>query len=345
MSNNEHPGIDTALEATETVTPIPHSKNEEVRREERVLTAEERAEIFRVAIEEGVEAARQMVAERFEQAPDKYDRLAFHNKRHTNDVIRRFDTIIETIKTSAPELYDKHAHEIGRLSAAHHDTVQKWEPNASVDEEGLVKIMRKRSIGQNEAESTAGALLHMDKINEEAGTEIFTESDKMIIRGGHEATVPGFNPEKGTVIQPHLTEQSSIITRAIALADLGTAGMDGPEAYLPEGDALFREENIDIADAMEHPEILTDAQKSFFRKRMLGWSAFQSTFAAGRKAMLEEEIRPLPTQVQEELKTLFSKFNDSISAAEAQAARRATLSFETLAAEMGYTWSTETKEE
>jgi hypothetical protein len=308
--------------------------------EEQVLSPEEKAEVFRSKIEEGVNAALQMVAERFERSPDEKNNLEFHNTRHTGDVIRRFDAIVDAIRSADPSLIDERTQMVGRFAAAHHDTVQNWEPSEVPSkipgEEGLVAVMRKRKIGENEAESTAEALAIMDKTNEEAGAEIFTNEDRAMIAGGHEATIPGFNPEKGTVFQPKLSEQSSIAERAIALADLGTAGIDGKERYLPEGDALFREENLDIADAVKNPQSLSPEQKAFFKRRMLGWTQFQEKFAAGRKAMLEEELRPLPPSVREKVETLFTKFDESIDAARAQAERRAHLSFEELAQDMGY---------
>ncbi len=309
--------------------------------QERLLSPEEKLEIFSTAIESGVSAALQMIADRFENSPDEKNRLAFHNTKHTKDVIRRFDAIIDAVKQSDPALYDKRTHDVGRFAAAHHDTVQNWEAVPTTNElpngEIFIKIIRKRFGGANEKESTDGALAIMDEINEEVGSEIFTEEDRAIVGGGHEATVPGFNPEKGTVIQPNLNEQSSLITRAIALADLGTAGMDGPEHFLPEGDALFREENIDIEEAVKHPETISPQQKEFFRERMLGWSAFQEKFAAGRSALLEEELQPLPEASRAVIEKLFDKFNDSIQAAHAQAEQRKTLTFEELAIAMGYT--------
>ncbi|MDO8520984.1 MAG: hypothetical protein Q7S52_02615 [bacterium] len=308
---------------------------------ERQLSPEEKAEIFRTAVEGGVYAALEIVAERFERSPDKKNNLPFHNTLHTEDVIRRFETLVDAIRAVDPSLVDDRSRAVGRFAAAHHDTVQNWEPteapSKTLGEEGLIAVMRKRFVGANEAASTAGALALMDKANEEAGTEIFTDEDRGMIAGGHDATIPGFNPQKGTVIQPNLNEQSSIITRAIALADLGTAGIDGKEKYLPEGDALFREENMDIAEAVENPASLTPQQKAFYTRRMLGWSQFQEKFAAGRKAMLEEELFPLPPDARKAVEALFTKFDESAEGAREQAARRANLSFEELAKDMGYT--------
>jgi len=150
--------------------------------------------------------------------------------------------------------------------------------------------MRKRFTVDNEKASADVAIEFMNQINQEVGTQVFSKDDKNTIREAIDATIPGFDPEKGTVVQPNMNEQSSLVARAVGLADLGTAGMDGPKAFLPEGDALFREENLDILEALKNPKNISGDQKEYYRKRMLGWSKFQPKFANGRKDLLEKEL-------------------------------------------------------
>lgn len=309
---------------------------------EHVFSAEEKAEIFRSAVEDGVNEALQIVKNSFENSPETRNNLTFHNTHHTTGVLRRYDAIMNVLKNLDPT-YTERAHGLGRFAAAYHDVVQKWEPeeveSTILEEAGLKKIMRKRHIGANETASTELALLMMDRINTEAAVEVFTEADKVVVRDTHEVTVPKFSFEKKTVVQPNLHEHSPIVTRAIALADLGCAGMDGPQEFLTEGDALFREENIDISEALNNPQVLTETQISFFRKRMLNWSEFQGSFAKGRKELLEDELlRHYPETARKELLELFSKFDESIDAARNQALIREKLSFLELARDMGYVW-------
>ena len=313
------------------------SVNTDEQQEKPELSAHEKRELFELAVENGIQIALQVIAERFENTPEAHERLEYHNLRHTKDVLRRFDTILNLVRDHAPHLYSEHSHHVGRFGAAHHDTVQKWVRNSISDPDGLTKVLRKRLVGKNEAESTAEAIELMNRLNQESGTEIFTQEDKSLIAEAHEATVPSFDLVRHTVVQPNLTESSSVITRAIALADLGTAGMDGPEAFLSEGDALFREENIDIGDALTHPELLTETERNFFRKRMLDWTHVHGAFAAGRKELLESEVAPFPEELRNEVKHIFANFDDSIRAAEAQFERRTHLSFADLARDMGYT--------
>lgn len=309
-------------------------------KKERVISPEKRAQIFETALQDGVVAALAVVKERFENASNMMDNLSFHNVHHTEGVIRRFDLIMNTLKDIDP-LYTERGHKVGRFAAANHDTVQRWEPNTVVgqgqDEGGLTKTMRKRFVGANETASLKEALAFLEKVNKEAGTEIFTDSDLKMVEEAINVTVPGFDMEKGTVVQPSLTPESSLITRAVALADISTAGIDGPEAYLAEGDALFREENLDIAEAVKSVETLSEQQKNFYRERMLKWGAGQIKFAEGRKSLLEDELLVhYPDSTHEVLRTLFGRYDDSIAAEHERTERRKAMNFEELAEDMGF---------
>ena len=139
-----------------------------------------------------------------------------------------------------------------------------------------------------------------------------------------------------TVVQPNLKEKSHPATLALALSDLGTAGINGGETFVKEGSDLFREENLDIKRALKSGHELTDAEKEFFRNRMMAWSKFQSGFAQGRKNLLEKEIANLPDNAKENLRQLFSKFDQSIKTAAQKASERELMNFDQLLADFGY---------
>ncbi len=290
---------------------------------------------FEQAVERGVEAALSSVRERFELAKNEQDRLAFHNTRHTGEVVRRTAAILEAAGADARTIG------VGRLAAAFHDTVQRWEENR-VPWEGNrpgdehTKVLRKRFIAENERASAGELLQYMDAANRDAGAELFSETDRVAIGSAIDATIPGFDPEKKTVIQPNLKKESPLIARAVALADLGTAGMDGPEVFCSEGDALFREENLDIMDALKNPAAIGAGEKEYFRKRMIGWSKFQPLFANGRKELLERELEGIPEAGRERVRVIFSKFDETIEAAQERARARESMTFEELARDMGY---------
>lgn len=315
------------------------------------LERSERIADLNEAVIAGTQAAIELLRERFEDTKEEKDRLPFHGADHSVGVAVRTKKILEAIERGAPELVDERTVEIGQLAAVFHDSVQVWEPNP-VQEGEYTKVLRKRlaspaeaggalpgGYAGNEAASAGEAVAFFDRHNEQRRAEgkpdVFTEEDKEVVRSAIDATIPSFDFKALTVVQPRLNRDSAIITRAVALADLGEAGMN-PEGYLQGGDALFREENLDVLDAAKDPSKLSEGQKDYMRKRMLGWSKFQPKFAAGRKAKLEEELAGLPEAAAAEVRALFGKFDDSVKAAEAVAARRENMTFEELLKDMGY---------
>ncbi len=283
---------------------------------------------------QGVEEALIIVKERFENRKDEVENMDFHNSQHTQRVVERVRRILLTMKDGGAPVTEKDI-ALGGLSAAFHDVMQEWEEN-KVQDGDFEKVTRKRFIKDNEEASANAALEFMEKANQEAGKKVFEEQDISAVKETIEVTVPGFDPDRKTVIQPNLNENSSFITRALALADIGAAGMGGYGEFGQEGDALFREENLDILNALKDPNKLTSEQKEYFKGRMLAWSKFQSAFASGRKALLEKELSGLAPLVQDRVKDLFDKFDESIAGADATAVRREKMSFEELAEDMGY---------
>lgn len=282
---------------------------------------------------QGVEEALTIIKERFENKKDEIENMDFHDSRHTQRVVERVGRILLTMKEGGAPVTEKDI-ALGSLSAAYHDIVQEWEENR-VQDGNFEKVMRKRFTKDNEVASTNAALEFMKRANQEAGKKVFEEQDMSAVKEAIEVTIPGFDPDKKTVIQPNLNEKSSFVARALALADIGAAGMGGYSEFGQEGDTLFREENLDILNALKDPNKLTPEQKEYFKGRMLAWSKFQSAFASGRKTLLEKELSGLAPSVQDQIKDLFDKFDESIEGADAVAARREKMPFEELTEDMG----------
>jgi hypothetical protein len=274
-----------------------------------------------------VSDALDLIKESFNEPGSEKEKLPFHNTGHTEGVIRRTESIMNALRDGGVDISDKDM-VVAKIAAASHDTVQEWEES---EQDG--KTMRKRFAGTNEKQSSEFGQKLMLRANKESGQKIFGQSERDQVDLAIDATVPGFNPEIGTVIQPSLTPESSPITRAVAMADLGEAGMD-PEGFLSGGDTLFMEENLDMLGL--DPEELTDDEKESYKQRMLGWTKFQPVFARGRKAMLGKELEGLPVEAQENMKNLFDKFDESVSQAEEKAKKREAMSFEEIYADMGY---------
>jgi len=299
------------------------------------LESEKKEVLFNEYIEQGINNALILVRQRFEDTVVEKDKLPFHNTVHTKDMWQRAVRIASTINQADPEFFPQRSAKIAELAAIYHDTVQRW-VESPVKEGNFEKIMRRRLSGDNEKASAEEFVEFMEQANRNSGIEIFTDTDKAAGKEGIMVTVPGFDLERGTVIQPSLTAESGVIARIVALADLGAAGMDGPGKFLPEGDALFREENLDILNALKKPEDISDEEKDYYRMRMLGWMKLQYKFVSGRKALLEKELMGLPKDTKAAVRKLFDKFDASIEAAEEIANQREKMTFEELAAATGY---------
>lgn len=291
---------------------------------------------FDQVIEQGIENALNAVEK-------QYGDLPFHNREHSENVLKRTERILTIVHEKNPDIVTPRHILLGKFAAAFHDRFQISESVSTVDPEtGLTKTMRVRAIQANEGVSAYDAIQFMDRINEMQQPDLFSAEDMKIVSEALQATTPGFNPEKKTVVQPFLKSDASFISRALALADLGDAGMDGADAFVAAGANLFREENLDVEEAIkkatasENPEPLTDKQKEFFKKRMLAWGSFQPSFAQGRADLFEQEITQFPEETKEALRAEFSHFPESIMAAQKKVENRSHMSFEELARDFGY---------
>lgn len=288
---------------------------------------EEHTRLFFTYTSKGENEFIQIVRERFEHTENARDRLAFHNSEHTESVIERTGRILKAIQKALPHMVSDRDIALGRFSAAAHDTMQIWS-----ERDGE----RKRDTENNEFQSTRDAFEFMRKSNIEAAQEIYTADDFATVGYALHATIPKFNSEQGTVIQPGLLHDVPLVAQALALADLGTAGMDGPERFLKEGNALFREEKLDVLEMLQYPEVLTNDQIENICERIRKWSWFQVSFAVGRKALLDAELEGIPEEARESVWALFSHFDESIDAARAQAVKRDSMDFKSLLHDIGY---------
>lgn len=273
-------------------------------------------------VEAALTAAIALIEKRYGTGASNENELAFHGVRHTKGVVARAVSLITAMGASEEDIT------LAGIAAAFHDTVQNWEEFIRPDG----ATMRKRFAGQNEKDSAAEAIAWMRE------TGIYSEYRAALVTEAILATVPGWNVEQKTVYQPNLRPDSHPVVRAVALADLGTGGMEG-ETFVTEGDPLFREENLDIARAIgsaQRQSDITEEVQQRFRGRMLAWTQSQSTFVSGRKALLETELGNLGESLKEPTRMLFHGFDDAITASALLVAKRTTLSFWEMAQAMGY---------
>jgi hypothetical protein len=266
--------------------PAPTAPDSELRKAERQIIARAMA----------------LIRERHEsgQVPDH---MHYHNSEHTGAVIDRARAIGQALGVSERHLL------LTVIAAAFHDSVQRW---MAVEGEGGV-VTRKRLTGRDEVASAAEAVEAMAALDVR-----FAPDEYGIVSSAIVGTIPGWDTEAATVSQPFLIEHPVI--RAVALADLGSAGMD-PIMYGRDGPALFAEENIDVMEAVMAAQTASDipeASQQFYRARYLTWLRVQPGFARGRQYRLEHgELDGLEPAALARVRALFCRFDDSVAAAEA----------------------------
>lgn len=263
--------------------------------------------------EYAVEFALGLIRDRFETGilPDH---LHSHNTDHTRGVVDRALLIGVALGLSEVELL------LVKIAAAFHDTKQVWDK----DLRGEGVTLRKRCAGPNEVMSAHEAVAYM-KCQERIQ---FTPEDYGVVAKAIITTIPGWNMKYGTVTQSFLTPHSDPIARAVALADLGSAGMH-TATFLEDGPNLFFEDNLDIVCNLD---TLTPIQQQQALERYIRWLEMQSSFVLGRKQyFFEYELRGLTERQRTAVAALFSEFDASHTAAvmAAQAARD--MSFEQFA--------------
>jgi hypothetical protein len=241
------------------------------------------------------------------------DHMHYHNSEHTVAVIERARAIGEALGMTDRQLL------LTVIAAAFHDSVQRW---IAVDGEGGV-VTRKRLTGRDEVASAAEAVEAMSALNVR-----FSPDECGVVASAIIGTIPGWDGEFSTVCQPFLIEHPVI--RAVALADLGSAGMD-PLMYRRDGPALFAEENLDLMEAITSAQRASDIpenQQRFYRARYLAWLNVQPGFARGREARLNNgELEGLEPSALARVRALFCRFDETVAAAEAAVAAAQELEF------------------
>lgn len=263
------------------------------------------------------EQALALVRERFEtgRVPSH---MHYHNTVHTRGVIDKSLAIGAALGMTERELL------LTTIAAAFHDTVQEWR---AVAKDGGV-VSRVRRAGANEVASAKEAI---DCIHELGAP--FTPEEMGVVASAILATIPGWGVAYNTVVQPFLTPDSHKVTRAVALADLGSSGMD-PDMFLTDGPTLFAEENLDVMEALEQAQTASDIpadKQEAYRARYTGWLKIQPPFARGRQRYFAEvESAHLDTESKTRLDALFSRYDESIAAAEQAVERAEAADFVTL---------------
>ncbi|NJL10041.1 MAG: hypothetical protein HC908_07330 [Calothrix sp. SM1_7_51] len=131
---------------------------------------------------------------------------------------------------------------------------------------------------------------------------LFTDTDISILKEAIQATICNYDPSEQSIYQPALYNKNqdiSLVAKIIALADIGSLGMEGIDTYKQEGGLLFLEENPDFIPlvlkqeitnlAVDNPELYEN-----IRQRLLKRAGFHVNFAKSRLKRFPQEIASFP---------------------------------------------------
>lgn len=263
---------------------------------------------FQETVNRGITRARTIHQTRF--GPNSDNPQIFHDwDNHINVLLGRVDRVYGAVRKVRPDLATTHSQGMARLLVAWHDIVQDFE----VKDPATISETRSRKRIHNEDTSAQELITFMES---EGG---FSKEDIALVKPSVRATIPGF--ANGTVYQTDLNEQTPFEGITLALVDLGGAGMDGYGQFKKEGNNEFQEVRIGITRVVENIlrspygwEGVNQAEKEYISKQIYDWIQGQVSFAEGRYARFEDELKLIPyPDVVEVLKgEVFNKFEESI---------------------------------
>lgn len=245
--------------------------------------------------------------------------LYYHNLDHALAVKRRATSIFQAIKPVLAQNYSlielNRIEGIIGLCGLAHDMVQVFEPTPA-------QQSRKRPPGLSEKSTADRLLKYIQDFNQQA---LATESvDSSILIGDREqqiihdaiiATICVRDPQatepepvfsSHSIYQPYLynaQSKISIVGTIIALADLGTLGMEGAEAYIQDGILIFFEDNPHLYERLIDYRSNDSSQADSMVKKLLAMTNFIVDLARERQARFELEIAGFTAQIRQILRS------------------------------------------
>ena len=256
----------------------------------------------------------------------KARQLYYHTLDHTLAVKRRANIIFRSIEPVLPAsqfpVESDRLLKLIDICAMAHDLVQQF------DDTSETQTSRKRTPGVSEIASVDKLIQYIQQLNQTIASHNldasvgFSDRDIAIIKDGILATICQGDPLAGkanysfspySIYQPYLyNDKPSIVGTIIALADLGTLGMEGVEQFVHEGVLVFLEDNLDLKNLIVHCDCPTSAQNAI-KARLLNMARFMVSLAQERQARFELEISSFTPQARQILRSqVFIYFNDDI---------------------------------
>lgn len=247
--------------------------------------------------------------------------LYYHTREHVNNVQRRANQIFQAIcpyweaapDEQQPTLDILRMKLLLDLCAAAHDMVQVFVVSTQAH------TCRQRKPGVSETATIERLLKYINELNEQLQLDAptsparLTLEDITIIRDAIAATICVYDPTEQAIYQESLYDANkslSPVARILALADIGSLGIDGVNVYRQEGSLLFLEENLDVIPLILDGTIYTlgsDNSELYqnIQQRLLRRCRFQVSFAKSRFARLQREVAGFP---EEAISTIYEVF-------------------------------------
>src|SRR3989344_1936187 len=213
----------------------------------------------------------------------------------------RAGKLAEAMVLSGPEV------SLVRLAAAFSSIAQVWEEDRMPDGEifCIIDFVKSKQASVDELEQWLRG----------KNPKGLGGSQKALLREAIMATVVDVD-SGGALFQPNLQDDSHPVVLAVALADLGSAGMDGA-GFVFDAKPKFRDANIDILNAIKKANLQKEIPAEL--RNSNGGNGFKSDCSQGKHEASISAIRKwnkqkeIPPQKQKEYKErIFSYLEDLI---------------------------------
>ena len=235
----------------------------------------------------------------------KTKQLYYHTVDHSFAVQRRAKHIFQELEFVLSQ--SRSSQELERLKiltdlcGLAHDMVQLFNLLSTVGKP------RRHISGQSEIETANKLLQYIQDLNQQLATcpqsnsILFNDRDREIIKDAILATICQVDPQAGkakysfstfSIYQPYLYNPQpkiSVVGSIVALADLGTLGMEGVESYIRDGILIFLEDNLDLKKLILDGD-RANLDRMRVKLRLLAMTRFMVNFAKERYARFELEI-------------------------------------------------------
>ena len=262
----------------------------------------EEAENLPISFPETVQLIERYVIQEIELETRK-KQLYYHTVSHALAVKRRANIIFNTIHSQLePKLNPvslQRTQGLINIAAISHDMVQIF-----VDKIDNTST-RKRERGVSEKATIIKLTNYIHNLNQQLIQANYSpaigirDREIKILEEAIEATICHSGLFEYSLYQSALYNKQdlSLVAKILALADLGTLGMDGIEAYIQEGILIFLEDNLDIANFLNNHDLDRKLPENL-KDRILKTTGFMVNFAKERNARFEREINTFNPKVK-----------------------------------------------